>query len=87
MDECTTVPHSGPVEPILHKFWCFLMYAIALHDGAYLWHFRKAAEKFVSIALATPSDRNMRSLTPSKKSSKQTGPCGSQWQPFRCPLA
>ena len=41
----------------------FFMYAIALHDGAYLWHFRKAAEKFVSIALATPSKRNMRSLT------------------------
>ncbi|CAE7894101.1 unnamed protein product [Symbiodinium microadriaticum] len=36
------------------------MYAIALNDGAHLLHLRKAAEKFLSIALATPSDRNMR---------------------------
>ncbi|CAE7824561.1 unnamed protein product, partial [Symbiodinium sp. KB8] len=60
-EECiASVPQSGPVEPIVRRFWDLLMYAIALNDGAHLLHLRKAAEKFISIALATPSDRNMR---------------------------
>ncbi|CAE7159262.1 unnamed protein product [Symbiodinium necroappetens] len=60
-EECTaSVPQSGPVEPIVRRFWDLLMYAVALHDGAHLLHLRKAAEKFLSIALAVPSDRNMR---------------------------
>ncbi|CAE7514004.1 unnamed protein product, partial [Symbiodinium necroappetens] len=60
-EECiASIPQSGPVEPIVRRFWDLLMYAIALNDGAHLLHLRKAAEKFLSIALATPSDRNMR---------------------------
>ncbi|OLP79315.1 hypothetical protein AK812_SmicGene40408 [Symbiodinium microadriaticum] len=60
-EECiASVPQSGPVEPIVRRFWDLLMYAIALNDRAHLLHLRKAAEKFISIALATPSDRNMR---------------------------
>ena len=60
-EECiASIPQSGPVEPIVRRFWDLLMYAIALNDGAHLLHLRKAAEKFISIALATPSDRNMR---------------------------
>ena len=60
-EECiASIPQSGPVEPIVLRFWDLLMYAIALNDGAHLLHLRKAAEKFLSIALATPSDRNMR---------------------------
>ncbi|CAE7282297.1 unnamed protein product, partial [Symbiodinium microadriaticum] len=60
-EECiASVPQSGPVEPIVRRFWDLLMYAIALNNGAHLLHLRKAAEKFLSIALATPSDRNMR---------------------------
>ncbi|CAE7031915.1 unnamed protein product, partial [Symbiodinium sp. KB8] len=60
-EECiASVPQSGPVEPIVRRFWDILMYAIALNDGAHLLHLRKAAEKFLSLALATPSDRNMR---------------------------
>ncbi|CAE7230498.1 unnamed protein product, partial [Symbiodinium sp. CCMP2456] len=35
-------------------------YAIALHYAAHLLHLRKAAEKFLSIALAIPSDRSIR---------------------------
>ena len=60
-EECiASIPQSGPVEPIVRRFWDLLMYAIALNDGAHLLHLRKAAEKFLSIALTTPSDRNMR---------------------------
>ncbi|CAE7378217.1 unnamed protein product, partial [Symbiodinium necroappetens] len=60
-EECVaSVPQSGPVEPIVRRFWDLLIYAIALNDGAHLLHLRKAAKKFLSIALATPSDRNMR---------------------------
>lgn len=60
-EECiASVPQSGPVELIVRQSWDPLRYAIALYDGAYLPHLWKTAEKFLSIALAVPSARNMR---------------------------
>ncbi|CAE7311333.1 unnamed protein product [Symbiodinium sp. CCMP2456] len=58
---CTaSVPHFGPAETLARWFWDLVIYAIAPHDAAHLLHLGKAAAKFLSIALATPSDRGMR---------------------------
>ena len=86
VDECTTVPHSGCrayLAQVLVFFLCMpSRCTTGLICGIFARLLRSSSALLWQRRLSATCDR-----LPFNQSSKQTGPCGSEWQPFRCPLA
>ena len=56
-----SVPSSGPLESAIRRFCELFANALALLDACHLLQLRKLQEKFISLAIAQPTDRSLRS--------------------------